>query len=127
VNSSLTKTKQKQKNTDWIPLSLSATKSQCCRYTPRHSQIPKHLKFNCDFFLKSNSPKKVRSHIDHSKSTNHKRHFCQRDHGSISHLFSSRLVSKFYSRSQKKLKFYHKTRHRHKTQKVLNIHQNCLN
>ncbi len=61
------------------------------------------------FFLKSNSPKKVRSHIDHSKSTNHKRHFCQRDLGFISHLFSSRLVSKFYSRSQKKLKFYHKT------------------
>ncbi len=63
------------------------------------------FRFNCDFFLKSNSPKKVRSDIDHSKSTNHKHHFCQRDHGSISHLFSSRLVSKFYS----KLKFYHKT------------------
>ncbi len=64
---------------------------------------------NCDFFLKSNSPKKVRSDIDHSKSTNHKHHFCQRDHGSISYFFSSRLVSKLYSRSQKKFKFYHKT------------------
>ncbi len=44
-----------------------------------------------------------------SEITDHKHHFCQKDHGSISHLFSSRLVSKIYSRSQKKLKFYRKT------------------
>ncbi len=50
----------------------------------------------------------ITSYYMSSESTDHKHHFCQRDHRSISHLFSSRLISKFYSRSQKKLKFYNK-------------------
>jgi hypothetical protein len=43
------------------------------------------------------TPKKVGPHIKNSESTCHEYHFCQRDHGSISHLFSSRLISKSYS------------------------------
>jgi hypothetical protein len=48
-------------------------------------------------FFNYQTPEKPGPHIKHSESTCHEYHFCQRDHGSISHLLSSRLISKIYS------------------------------
>ncbi len=48
-------------------------------------------------FFNYQTPKKVGPHIKHSENTCHEYHFCQRDHESISHLFSSKLISKIYS------------------------------
>ncbi len=47
--------------------------------------------------------------IKHSETTIHQHHFCQRDHGSISYQFSSRLIPIFFFRSRKKIKIVYKT------------------
>jgi hypothetical protein len=52
--------------------------------------------------------KKTVPHIKHSNSTDRKHHFCQRDHGSISHFFSSRLISKICTQNHEKSNKAHK-------------------